>query len=125
VEEWERWFSEAVWDLETAEILHSARRYNAAVFYAQQAAEKAAKARLYFLKRGPWGHSVSQLLLNGGVSDEDLLHCARELDLHYIPSRYPNAHPSGTPHEVYDERISARALECARRIVEYVRGRLS
>jgi len=124
VEEWERWFSEAVWDLETAEILHSAKRYNAAVFYAQQATEKAARALLYFLKRGPWGTALGSCC-STGVSQTRMCFTARELDIHYIPSRYPNAHPSGTPHEVYDERISARALECARRIVEYVRGRLS
>ena len=54
--------------------------------------------------------------------DERLLASARELDRHYIPSRYPNAHPSGTPHEAYDEVAARRALKAARRIVEYVEG---
>ncbi|MGC9149434.1 MAG: HEPN domain-containing protein [Sulfolobales archaeon] len=48
--------------------------------------------------------------------------CARELDRHYIPSRYPNAHPAGTPHEAYDHETSRRAIECARRIIDYARG---
>ena len=55
-----------------------------------------------------------------GLEDEgDLLGLARELDRHYIPSRYPNAHPAGTPHEAYDEGTSRRALEAAEKIVKY------
>jgi len=67
VEEWERWFSEAVWDLETAEILHSARRYNAAVFYAQQAAEKAAKV-CFTSSRGGRGGTALGSCCSTGVS---------------------------------------------------------
>jgi len=33
--EFERWFKEATWDLETATILHREKRYKAAAFYAQ------------------------------------------------------------------------------------------
>ncbi|MEM5870687.1 MAG: HEPN domain-containing protein, partial [Candidatus Aenigmatarchaeota archaeon] len=39
-----RWFSEALWDLETAKILQEKGRYNSSVFYAHQSAEKAVKA---------------------------------------------------------------------------------
>ena len=78
--------------------------FNAAAFYAHQAAEKAAKALLYHVHEAPWGRSVRELLLRyfastGRSPDEALLSLARELDRHYIPSRYPNALPSGTPHE--------------------------
>jgi len=44
-----RWLSEALWDLETAKILHERGRYNSAAFYAHQSAEKALKALLYNL----------------------------------------------------------------------------
>lgn len=103
-----RWFEEALWDLDTAVILHRERRYNAAAFYAHQAAEKASKALLYHVNEAPWGHSVRVLLqryfLALGLNVlEDLIICARELDRHYIPSRYPNAHPAGIQHEAYDE----------------------
>jgi len=122
-----RWLSEALWDLETAEILHREKRFNAACFYAHQAAEKAVKALLYSVNEAPWGHSVRVLLERyfnriGSPPVEELLAYARELDRHYIPSRYPNAHPAGTPHEAYDEVTSARAIEAARRIVNYARG---
>lgn len=121
-----RWLDEALWDYETALILHREKRYNAASFYAHQAAEKAVKALLYYLNEAPFGHSVRILLeryfkRSGGDVDQELLALARELDRHYIPSRYPNAHPAGTPHEAYDENTSKRALEASKRILEFVR----
>jgi len=122
-----RWLSEALWDYETALILHRERRYNAAAFYAHQAAEKAVKALLYYVNEAPWGHSVRVLLERyfskvGIEMDVKLLSYARELDRHYIPSRYPNAHPAGTPHEAYDEETSKRALEAAKKVIDFVRG---
>ena len=126
-EEAKRWLSEAVWDLETARILHGSRRYNAAAFYCHQAAEKAAKAMLYSVNEAPWGHSIRVLLeryseASGKTLGGDVLNAARELDRHYIPSRYPNAHPQGTPHEAYDEETSRRSLEAAERILEVARS---
>lgn len=126
----QRWLDEALWDLDTARILHREKRYNAAVFYAHQAAEKAVKALLYSINEAPWGHSIRMLLYRffermGIDVDKEIILYARELDLHYIPSRYPNAHPAGTPHEAYDERISENALEAAEKIIEYVKRFLS
>ncbi|HIQ55865.1 MAG TPA: HEPN domain-containing protein [Pyrodictium sp.] len=123
-DEAKRWLSEALWDLETARILLRERRYNAAAFYAQQAAEKAVKALLYSINEAPWGHSVRVLLLRyfeaTGTRRENLLVDARELDRHYIPSCYPNALPEGTPHEAYDRETAERALAAAKRIIEFV-----
>ena len=123
-----RWMSEAEWDLETARLLHRHGRYNAAAFYAHQAAGKAAKALLYSANEAPWGHSVRVLLERylglKGLRGERLLSLARELDRHYVPSRYPNAHPAGTPHEAYDERASAGAIRAAEEILAFARGEL-
>jgi len=85
---------------------------------------KAAKALLYKINEAPWGNSV-RILLERFLTRVDselkaeLLACARELDRHYIPSRHPNAHPAGTSHEAYDEESSRRALEAARKKLEY------
>ncbi|MEM2739612.1 MAG: HEPN domain-containing protein [Candidatus Bathyarchaeia archaeon] len=121
-----RWLDEAIWDLDTARILHRAGRFNAAAFYAHQAAEKASKAMLYHVNEASWGHSVRELLLRyferiAVNPSEEIMRCARELDRHYIPSRYPNAHPSATPHEAYDDEASSRAIRCAEAIVEYAK----
>ncbi|MDH5806807.1 MAG: HEPN domain-containing protein [Candidatus Methanomethylicaceae archaeon] len=125
-DEYLRWLNEALWDFETAEILYREKRYNAAVFYFHQAAEKASKALLYYINEAPWGHSIRELLNRyfnriGEIPQNDLMNSARELDRHYIPSRYPNAHPSGTPHEAYDEETSKRAMEAAKRVLNFVK----
>jgi len=123
----ERCFSEAGYDLETAKILHLSRRFNAACFYAHQAAEKGVKALLYSVNESPWGHSVRVLIeryveKTGDEKFMEFISLARTLDAHYIPSRYPNAHPAGT--EAYDENISAQAIAAAEKIVREVEGRL-
>jgi len=120
-----RWLKEGVWDLETAKILHNSGRYNAAAYYSHQAAEKAAKALLYLVNEAAWGHSVRILLERFAEKKKlmvnELLQYARELDRHYIPSRYPNAHPAGTPHEAYDESTSLKAVEAAERLISFAR----
>ncbi|ADC65201.1 HEPN domain protein [Ferroglobus placidus DSM 10642] len=125
----ERWLEEALWDLETAKILHEKKRYNASAFYAHQAAEKAVKALLFHINEAPWGHSIRELLERffekKGEKIEELMVHARELDRHYIPSRYPDAHPSGTPHEAYDEETSKRAIRSAEEVVNFARKTIS
>ncbi len=87
--EFERWFSEACWNLDTARELHRLGRYNAACFYAHQAAEMAVKALLMSRNESPWGHGIRALLERySEVSGEDVSHLlsrARELDRHYVP----------------------------------------
>lgn len=121
----QRWFSEALWDLETAKILHEKERYNSAVFYAHQSAEKAVKALLYKFNEATLENSVRELLERFfeklGERDEKILSFARELDRHYITSRYPDSLPSGTPHEAYDAETSKKAYEIAEKVMEYAR----
>ena len=50
-----------------------------------------------------------------GLTDE-----ARELDLHYVPSRYPNGLPSGYPHQFYGKSTAEKALRAADKIVASV-----
>ncbi|MDA2925117.1 HEPN domain-containing protein [Acidobacteria bacterium AH-259-L09] len=52
----------------------------------------------------------------GGVQKE-----ARELDLHYIPSRHPNGLPSGYPHQFYGQEMAREAVQNAEKIVSLVR----
>ena len=46
---------------------------------------------------------------------------ARELDLHYIPARYPNGLPSGYPFQFYDQKVAMRALKSAEKNVGSIR----
>ena len=42
---------------------------------------------------------------------------ALELDLHYVPSRYPNGLPSGYPHIFYGRETAERALQHAEHLL--------
>ena len=117
------WWSEANHNLRQARKNLEIEEYSVASFLAHQAAEKAVKALLYSVNEAPWGHSIRILLeryferVGGG--DESLLERARELDRHYIPSRYPNVHPAGAAHEAYDEATSINAIRCSEAILSY------
>ncbi len=123
-EDYKNWLNEAKWDLETSEILKNQKRYNSCAFFAQQAVEKLLKSALLFYNESPWGHSTRVLVIRlDEICSLDLsllTHYASELDLHYIPSRYPNAHPNSAPHEVYDEIIAQKAIENANTIFENI-----
>ena len=123
-EDFKNWLSEAKWDLETSEILKNQKRYNSCAFFAQQAVEKLLKSALLFYNESAWGHSTRELVIRlDEICNIDLsllTHYAIELDLHYIPSRYPNAHPNSAPHEVYDEIIAQKAIENANTIFKNI-----
>ncbi len=66
----------------------------------RQAAEKTLKAVFQKLGAEAFGHSVFWLiskLPNKFKPKEDLKNKAMELDKAYIPTRYPNAIPQGSP----------------------------
>jgi len=75
-----------------------------------------------------WGHSVADLLKElakkHDVPDE-LVEVALELDKAYIPTRYPNAHPSGSPRSRYTKAEARRLIEYAERIVKFCSDLLS
>ncbi|MFX1513731.1 MAG: HEPN domain-containing protein [Promethearchaeota archaeon] len=117
------WFDEAIWDLEAANDLLKTKKYNYACFHAQQSAEKALKALLRSFNENSWGHSVRYLLERYEKktgSNTGLETYAKELDRHYIPSRYPDALPYGSPKDAYDEVIATKCLHHAEEILDFV-----
>jgi HEPN domain-containing protein len=109
-------------DLEYARESMSLGHFNWVCFVAQQAAEKAAKAR--HLQEGTvvWGHSVRELLEAfpaEGAPSQDIREAGRSLDRHYVPSRYPNAHPSGAPRQQYTEADARQAVADAEKVVKW------
>ena len=122
------WLDEANGDLEHA--LNDVRGgfYNWACFSAQQSAEKAVKAVFQRMGAEAWGHSVADLLkelskkhdIPERLSDEAL-----ELDKAYIPTRYPNFHPSGSPRSRYIKDEARRLIGYAERIVKFCTDLLS
>jgi HEPN domain-containing protein len=122
------WLDEAKGDLEHARNDMQGGFYNWACFSAQQAAEKAIKAVFQRMGAEAWGHSVADLLkelARKQVVSEDLVDASLELDKAYIPTRYPNAHPSGSPRSRYTKEESRRLIGYAEKIVQFCSGLLS
>ena len=125
-----RWIQAGAEDLKAAESLLQDGYYHLCAFHAQQAAEKALKGLLRLLGRIPWGHSCLSLLtevvglLPPSATSPDLLEAAQRLDGHYISARYPDAYPSGTPADYYDEPAALQAKDDAALILTFVRNHL-
>lgn len=121
-----RWFDTARQDLAFARHAAAGGFHAPACFHAHQAAEKAMKA-LHYARgaRVVRGHGIRQLIERLEAPDlEDRLPGARELDLLYLPTRYPNGLDDGTPEEAFSSEQSSRALGFAGDIVAAAAARL-
>ena len=115
-------------DLEHAKSDRERGFFDWSCFSAQQAAEKAVKAVFQKMGAEAWGHSVADLLAELTKSHPvpgDLMDAAMELDKAYIPTRYPNAHPSGSPRYRYVSREAERLIKYAEEILAFCAGLLS
>ena len=121
------WLRQAVRDLQHAKRSADMGDYEWACFAAQQAAEKAVKALYQELGIEVWGHSVSRMLQSLPESHKppaELIDKAKELDRHYVPTRYPNFHPEGAPLDYYTRRDAKRAVAYAEEIVEFCKSKI-
>jgi len=122
------WLAQAERDLVHAAESRQAGRHEWACFAAHQAAKKAVKDLHLHLGQEAWGHVVAKLLselpLEAGTPPA-LLDKGKVLDNFYIPSRYPNAHPTGAPYEHYGPLQSEEALRHAGEIVAFVRAQVA
>jgi len=118
--EYERWMRSAIATLESAK---NDKDYNWACFKAEQAAQLAVKAYLILVGKNYFGHDLISLIKRTEIkAEEEILHCASFLTKIYIPARYPDALPEGTiPFEVYDEKDKQKAIDCANKIIEWVK----
>ena len=121
-----RWFQQARHDLAAVRWNIQGGFCDTACFLAQQAAEKALKSLLYYLgarRTALLTHSLVEMVRESGKKVGEvaaLLDEARLLDLHYIPSRYPNGLPSGYPHQFYSAVMAEQAQRAAETIVGVV-----
>jgi HEPN domain-containing protein len=124
VEEGLRWLDQAEADLKTARDCNRDGNYYASAFFAQQAAEKAVKGYLYSKGfRALITHSVMELLEEAGkINGVFTAHTdqGRELDRHYIGSRYPNFYPKGPAYKYYTQEIAERCVDYAASILQEV-----
>ena len=121
------WFNEALGDLDHARSDVEGEFYNWACFSAQQSAEKAVKAVFQKMGAEAWGHSVADLLeelSESHVIPPELMDAALEIDKAYILTRYPNAHPSGSPRDRYTKSEAERYIKHAENIIEFCQNLL-
>jgi len=91
-------------------------------FIAQQAGEKKLKACLYGIgKRQVLGYSLVELTAELSRKDsrfKEIESEARRLDRYYIPTRYPNGLPGGTPYQSFTNEDLESALKDVKGIFE-------
>ena len=128
LQEAERWYRQAVDDLEAAKALLTAKKYAQTCFYSQQVGEKALKAAWYFLDLDPWGHScaklIQQLPKSKQVLFEEVVETALALDKLYIPTRYPDALAELTPAEAFTKKEAQSAIASAQEILDCVSAQI-
>ena len=118
------WLHQAAADLRLSRHARDGAAHDWACFAAQQAAEKALKAVLMSRGADAWGHTVTALLgvvAGNGEAEEELVVCAKTLDKHYIPTRYPNGLDAGAPTDFYTRKDSDDAIACAERLIGFAR----
>ncbi len=110
-------------DLATAVTLRDAGIYYAAVFFAQQAAEKALKAVLIGrLHKEPRGHNLI-IFANDLNAPLDVMNAAAELNLEFLASRNPE-HAEGVPAQMYDLASANLHVEAGQRVTDWSRTML-
>ena len=115
VPEFDRWRQQADRTLDTARLADAGDRPEWACFLAEQAAQQAVKGFLHGLGGEAWGHDL--IVLSGRAAElgqtvwADVSEPAARLSRHYIPARYPDAHPSGPPGAHYTASDAGSAIE--------------
>jgi len=96
--------------------------YDKGCFIAQQSGEKAVKACLYASgERSVIGHSILDMLKKLSTLDknfENVLSEGKRLDRFYIPTRYPNGLPGGSPFQTFDKEDLSNAVNDLIQIIE-------
>lgn len=120
-----RWLDQARMDFKTARDCTKDGNFYASAFFAQQSAEKALKGFLYSRGfRALITHSVLDLIEEASKSEanfQEFIDFGRELDKHYIGSRYPNFYPSGAPYRYYTREVAEKCVSYAESILQEVR----
>ncbi len=120
-DEYERWMKQAKHTLGsiTADLKHGS--YDWACFKAQQVAEYSLKALLRGAGEPAFGHDLRDLLEKARrYCDLKLEGEIARLSKFYIPTRYPDSFPGGSPYEFYTKEEAEESLRLADRVYSEV-----
>jgi HEPN domain-containing protein len=113
-------WAQAKSDHATAITLLDAGIYYAAVFFAQQAAEKSLRAGCILrLQKNPRGHNIIQSA-NALHAPLDVMNAAAELNSDFLTARTVES-AEGVPAQMYDRETGQRHLQAAVTVIEWVR----
>ena len=121
------WMRQAEADLRHARNALEDGDFEWAAFASQQSGEKAITALFQKLHLGARGHALSLLLASlpaDAKPDSTLIDLAKELDKHYIPTRYPNGFDRGAPVDFYTEKEAREAIVSAEAIIDFCRRQI-
>ncbi|BDC00068.1 HEPN domain-containing protein [Saccharolobus caldissimus] len=115
------WLKQAERDIEEAIYSKKGGYYELSCFLSQQSAEKAVKALLQYRGIERRGHSILHLIQN---PPNEILECVTYLDKQYTPTRYPDVYDEGSPYEYYTEKDAEECINCALKILNWVKGEI-
>jgi HEPN domain-containing protein len=124
-DEWERYLRQGNHTIKSAKSDMDEGDNDWACFKAQQAAELFLKGFLRSIGLTATGHSITKLLdlvERISVAPDDIRKCSLKLDKVYIPTRYPDAYAWGSPVDYYTEDDAKETIDCAERILKFVKG---
>lgn len=110
--EFERWRTSAARAGEAAAVQAEAGYFEWSCFLREQSAQLVVKALLHGIGAGGWGHDLAALVARaaeviGPEWPADLAGPAERLSRFYLPTRYPDAIPGGTPAERFGAQDAA------------------
>jgi HEPN domain-containing protein len=126
--EFDRWWRTADSSMDMAQLATEHGAYHHACLHAEQAAQQAVTGLLHSVGAGSDARGCNLLTLGRAVTGatgvalpEDVEEALARLTRHYLPARYPDALPGGTPLDHYTAADSSQALEDAALISGFVR----
>ncbi len=117
-EEASQWLAQAKHELNAAEKMFEARIYDVCCFLCHQASEKALKAVVIEVKRIPSPHTHELMALGKQAGAKELDEDLKELNPHFMTSRYPDA-ANAVPALAYSEKIASDCLKIAEKVVSW------
>ena len=122
--EFDRWRATASDALESGRAEAARNAPHWACFLSEQACQFALKGLLHGVGQPAWGHDATELGQRvasalAGALPQELTDAIARLGRHYIATRYPDAHPAGTPATHYTAADAAQALADAEAVLSY------
>ncbi|MHA1232056.1 MAG: HEPN domain-containing protein [Candidatus Helarchaeota archaeon] len=116
------WLEQARRELEAAKDLYNTKHYAWTCFTCQHSAEKSLKSILEKYNIPSFGHNLINLI----SEVEKLVKIPNKiknacfiLNRYYIPTRYPDAYPSGVPAEMFNNNDAFQALKLAEEVYKF------